>query len=78
MNSVCDDKLDIQEYRKEIAYIFYRIGLVGIKVDPTSSFSWAHLSGVSVSTAEITENTKIQIHKTFWRVLGVSEMQAQL
>ena len=71
MQLVVDGNKTLIEYRNELVYIYYRVGLVGLKVDGTSPFSWSYLSGVSVSSAEIGDSTKIQIHKTFWRVLGV-------
>jgi hypothetical protein len=65
--------ISYDEYRKEILFIFFRIGLVGLKVEKNTKYSWSHLSGLSVSSSEITERTKVQVHKTFWRVLGVYE-----
>ena len=70
-----NDHLDFDEYRREIVYIFYKVGLVGLKTGPAAPISWSHMSGVSVSSSEITETTKIQIHKAFWRVLGVYDRE---
>jgi hypothetical protein len=78
MLSVCNGNLDISDYKREIVFIFYKVALVSIKIDATSPFSWSHLSGVTVSTAEITESTRLQIHKMYSRVLGVSDGQGDL
>jgi hypothetical protein len=74
MMAVCDNKIRIEDYRKEIIFIFYRTGLVGLKVDATSPFSWSHIHGISVSSSEITDGTKVNVHKTFWRVLGITDI----
>lgn len=71
MLSVYNGQITFEEYRREIIHIFYRVGLIGLKIDTTSPYTWSHISGITVSSSEITNNTKVQVHKTFWRVLGI-------
>lgn len=68
---VWENSLDMEEYRRGLVLIFYKVGLVGLKVEPHMPVSWSYQSGVSVSRAEVRDDTKVFVQKTFWRVLGV-------
>lgn len=48
----------------------YKVGLVGLKTDPHMNVSWA-FEGRSISEAEVMEDTKVFIHKAFWRFFGI-------
>jgi hypothetical protein len=71
MKMMSDGKISIQDYRVNIGLIFYKVGLIGIKADPYSKFSWNDAGTISVSSAEINDKSKIAIHQTFWRCLGI-------
>jgi hypothetical protein len=73
MNMVFDCTMSLEDYRLSVLLIFYKVGLIGIKPDPSSPVSWTGGRGVSVSKAELTEASKILVHKTFWRCLGISD-----
>jgi hypothetical protein len=64
---------DFAEWRRELVFLLYKVSLLGLKVDAKSPFSWSHLTGVSISSAEISPDTRVLVHKTFWRVLGISD-----
>lgn len=66
-----EGSLSISEYRTNIALIFYKVGLVGIKIDPYTLFSWSESGSISVSSAEINSGSKMSVHPTFWRCLGI-------
>ena len=65
----------ISEYRVDLVLIFYKVGLVGIKTDPYSRISWSDAGTINISSAEITNMSKIAIHPTFWRCLGVGYVE---
>ena len=73
MKMVFEEAISLSEYRLNIILIFYKVGLVGVKIEPFNTTSWADSGGVNVSRAEVTDETRMSIHKTFWRCLGVSE-----
>ena len=73
MKMVFENQISIDTYRTNIIHIFYKVGLVGLRIEKGAPISWSHISGPSVSISEITETTRIYIHKTFYRVLGVSD-----
>lgn len=68
-----ENQITIDTYRQNIVHIFYKVGLVGLRTERGVPISWSHISGSSVSMSEISETTRIYIHKTFYRVLGVSD-----
>jgi len=68
---VVDLLLEPEEARKQIIRIFYRVGLVGLKLAPHESESWVDQLGRGVSSAEIDEETSVVIHTAFHRELGV-------
>jgi len=73
MRDVVEYNVSAEDYRKDIVLIFYKVGLVGLKLDKLTAVSWSHISGVSISRAEVDSDTRVYIHPMFWRVLGVSE-----
>jgi hypothetical protein len=61
------------ELRQNILYILYKVGVVGIKVDGTSSVKWSH-DRTQDLTAKLIENTSIvYIHKILWRALAIDK-----
>jgi hypothetical protein len=71
MDLTWNDKITKEEYRQSVVLIFYKVGLIGLRVDKGKPLSWAYTGDTSVSGAEIGEGTRIHIQKTFWRHLGV-------
>lgn len=73
-NQVVDCVMSAKDFRKLLFQVFYRVGLVELKIDPYESF-WGVSSGgrKSISAAEITDNTRVAIHPAFWRVLGIRD-----
>ena len=49
---------------------FYNIGLIGIKLLPTSTIKWAHLSRLSAPLGEIRNSSIIYIHPMYHRALN--------
>ncbi len=73
---VYNGAISIVEYRNYLISIFYKVGLVGLKLSKNSSVSWSYYGTTSVSLAEIGPETKVFVHKTFWRHLGINEVAA--
>ena len=49
---------------------FFKIGIVGVKLDTYREVYWSHM-GKLVSETDLTDDTKCYIHPAFYRVLGV-------
>ncbi len=59
-----------EPFRREVMYVFYVVGLVGLKIESYEATSWA-TEGRSVSRAEIDDRTRVEVHPCFWRALGI-------
>lgn len=69
---VAERKADGSDFRRQLVEILYRIGLLGIKAEGFEKVSWAHASVFSVVPPRITDETRVQVHPTFWRALGIT------
>jgi len=69
-----NSKITYQNFLRELMYIFYRIGLVGLKTTGYETYQWA-LDGRTINSAEMTEDFRVKIHPCFWRVLGITSLQ---
>lgn len=68
-------KIDAIELRSMLAQCFYTVGLIGVKLAPHLEVTWQATGGpASLNSAEINDHTVIQIHKAFWRVLGINKV----
>ena len=62
---------DVGDFKKTLFMVFYRVGLVGLKLETFQTASWVDESGQSVSPSEIDEDTGVVVHTTYWRALGI-------
>ena len=62
--------------RNWLVGVFYRVCLIGLKLEAFEAVTWASVGRRSVSAAEITATTKIAIHPCFWRSLGTNPASA--
>jgi hypothetical protein len=67
---VVNDQVSVAEFRLTAFHVFYRIGLVGLKLQTFETFTYLTSRGRVVAKSEIDENTRAEIHPAFWRVLG--------
>lgn len=72
-SQVVEMSLTAKDFRRNIFQVFYRVGLVGLKLETFEKFSWMDSGRAVVSSAEITESTRVSVHTAFWRVLGILE-----
>lgn len=78
MEKFCNGQVGTEAYRLDIVLIFYKVGLVGIRVDQGAAISWIDNYGVSVSKSELTNQTRLAIHKTFYRCFGVLDRRLEV
>ncbi len=71
-HKVADAVLTAHGFKNIIMQIFYRIGLIGLKLNTYESESWVDELGRSVSAAEISGDTSVVIHPAFHRALGIT------
>lgn len=73
MKMASENQIDFETYRRNIVHIFYKVGLVGLRLDNGTPISWSHIRGPSISISEISETTRAYVQKTFYRVLGIHD-----
>ena len=68
---VSEGLVDVKDFKRTLFMVFYRIGLVGLKLETFEKASWVDELGQGVSPSEIDDSTGIVVHTTFWRALGI-------
>jgi len=63
--------MSAQDFRKQLFLTFYKVGLVGLKIEAYEKYFFSTKQGRTISSSEISEKTKIEIHPAFWRVLAI-------
>ena len=71
--NVSDGLVDVNEFKRTLFMVFYRVGLTGFKLETFESVSWVDELGQGVSLPEISSSTGIVIHTTYRRALGIKE-----
>jgi hypothetical protein len=61
----------VQDFRKVVLQVFYRVGLIGLKLQIFESITFTSSHRRVVSKSEIADDTRVAIHPSFWRSLGV-------
>jgi len=63
---------DIEPFRNWLVASFYRVSLVGLKLEAFEAVVWSNSGRRSISEAEIAPKTRVSIHPMFWRSLGIN------
>jgi hypothetical protein len=71
MNKMIEEKIKLDKYRNQLFLLLYKVSLVGIKTNETTTVSWSYREGTSISVNEIGDNSTIYVHPTFWRHFGI-------
>lgn len=61
--------------RNTLVRSLHFVGLIGIKVGPTSSVNWMYESSLSLSPGQMRANSTIHIHPMFYRALGIQKIR---
>ena len=70
---VCDGLVEVNGFRQTLFMVFFRTGIVGLKLQNFEKASWNDELGQGVSPSEVNENTGIVVHTTYWRALGIKD-----
>lgn len=52
-------------------HVFYRTGIVGLKTETFEKTQWSFLGPSTIAADTIDDRTRVEVHPTFWRVLGI-------
>jgi hypothetical protein len=72
LKDIENDPTQTTAFRNWLVVFFYRVSLVGLKLESFEAVTWSAMGRRSVSAAEITPTTKIAVHPCFWRSLGIN------
>lgn len=64
---------DYEGFKRGAMAAFYKVGLVGLKLEHHEGVAWSISSRRSVSVSEVRPGTRVAIHPCFWRTLGVRD-----
>ncbi len=68
-------KMPMDSFVRELFYVFYEVGIVGLQKASGEPISWTYESRRSLSRAEITLTARARVHPMFWRRLGTRTQQ---
>lgn len=68
---VVESLMSPAEFKVFLVQVFYVTGLVGLKLAPHETARWARETGRSVSSAEITPDINVTVHRKYQRVFGI-------
>jgi hypothetical protein len=71
LNPYFENQQDLEFTVKKIIHIFYKVGLVGVKLDTFQSTSWSFVDSAVIGISDLNSETKIEICPAFFRVLGI-------
>jgi len=61
----------LQMFKKNLFFVLYKVGAIGVKIDGKSSVKWIHDKTQDLSHQKIENTSIIYIHKILWRNLAV-------
>jgi hypothetical protein len=73
VKAVAEGRMSSRDGLREVALVFYEIGLIELKAGARSPFMTTLHGGKALSSAEIEDDARLRIHPAFWRVLGVRD-----
>lgn len=68
-----DGSVDKNIFLQEVFYVFYKVGLVGLKTKSDEAAFWVDEIGRGIAKAEVNENTSVVVHPTFKKSLGIKD-----
>ncbi|MBO6770651.1 MULTISPECIES: hypothetical protein [unclassified Thalassospira] len=72
------DKIsDNFEIVKLIVSILYKVGMIGLKLNPHIGRQWSYLDEPEIPISSIDRETQIEVHETFWPILGTQRASSR-
>jgi hypothetical protein len=69
---VINGVVSVMDFRRTMIQIFYRVGLIGLKLEPYEEYAWSHDLARTIPSPEISNETRITVHLMFHRALGIN------
>jgi len=61
--------------RVSIAHMLYSVGAAGLKTGLQDFLRWSYQGSSDIPLSDITDDTRIHVHKMLWRTLGLVEIE---
>lgn len=61
---------------RELITILYKIGIIGIKKNPSDAVTYSYNTDHSLNTDEVQDYTTVWVHPAFWRCLGIQDRKS--
>lgn len=69
---VSDEQMKPSDFLLRLMSVYYKVGLVGVKLETFESVRWSHLNESNVTPEQIREDTHVSVCPIFYRALGVN------
>jgi len=69
--NVVEELENVKDFKRMLFMVFYRVGLIGLKLETFESASWIDELGQAVSLSEIDNSTHVVVHTTYHRAFGI-------
>jgi hypothetical protein len=68
-----ETEVDFIAFKQRVFQLFYRFGLVGLKLATYETTAWTFDGRRNIAVSEIHDDTKVSIHPCFYRILGTQK-----
>ena len=75
LDKLYTNEANFNSIRNTLVRSLHFVGLIGIKVGPSSSVNWMYETSLSLSPGQIRPNSTIYIHPMFYRALGIQKIR---
>jgi hypothetical protein len=72
------DKIDFKNFIKELLFILYRIGIIGVKLRPDTPIQFFYHKGFAISPNDFVADTKIYVHKALYSVFKINTKEQEV
>ncbi|EOV4650967.1 hypothetical protein ACONRW_004548 [Vibrio parahaemolyticus] len=63
----------LTRFTQSLLFTLYKVGVVGIKIDGTSSVTWVHDKTQGLTANKIKNTSIVYVHKMLWRALAIDK-----
>jgi hypothetical protein len=69
---------DFKDFISELLFVFYRIGIIGIKRKPELPTEFFYNSKVAISASDFDNNVKVYVHKSLFSALKINSKEQEI
>lgn len=71
VRNTIEGSVPLKGFIATLLHVFYKTGLVGLKIETYETTQWSYDGPSVIASDIIDEDTRVKIHPTFYRVLGI-------